>query len=814
MSAPVFTAKQISRVLGCTAARVRQLMAFAQNPCTITVRGQPAQAWGIADFPRKVRERLAALAEIHGCRDVAHLLLSNSATWTPGLPASQIDELQLDVAGARRDVLAPILQRGGYTAKVSALVSQAMSYCPALHPRTVRRWIELAKERDDMQGEWQRPELYLDEKIKSKAEAVPQKSFLDVDAVMHAPALWLACCHELRARTGNNESLNAEKRDILSHVRRHPLMQGKSAQALRKTLDRNWKKFCDSGAISDARQNNPGRSPEATLSPEEIAKAKRLFLETGSVTSALRLLATSPDCSEKVADVILRRRSSKHSIPRTIRRQIAVSDATREYFKSPTKMKRRSFVNPRSLTYIDRGGEEKPLTPGDLFERDDMSNNFLCWVPWPWGGDPCSDRFGVRVARGQNLLMIDAASLYFTSFNFLVRLRDSYRADDIWQWVRGTYRDIGMPRIGERWERGTWASRKLRGDSEAYIEAGHTDELLRLGGMSALGLRVIESQSPTTKIIENRFNFFQTICGTIPTLQIGRQRGEMERENKLWTAMRQGRRDPREHLLSYEQVSEHIEAKLHYLNSEPVEGNLYNGIPAQLWQEGIETKPLSRLDESKAFIFARDKHVITATKCHVMVRFTRQDKTRGAWWFHHRDLHRYEGQRMDVYLDHYTPESGATIVHAEGPERGRVLGHAEHIEGAPQFALGFQTGEDTAAADRLCAGLDRRKAFTDAVIAEYRSIVPGGKRGTRQVRFDDGSGRRSEIVTGAAPSRFEGTANIPSTGAGKNAGRKLVKKAHTLRQQNDWTDEIQARELAKVKQLENKARLRGDLFST
>ena len=45
--------------------------------------------------------------------------------------------------------------------------------------------------------------------------------------------------------------------------------------------------------------------------------------------------------------------------------------------------------------------------------------------------------------------------------------------------------------------------------------------------MAALGLKVITSQSPTTKIIENRFDFFQTICATIPG-QIGRTRGEME----------------------------------------------------------------------------------------------------------------------------------------------------------------------------------------------------------------------------------------------------------------------------------------------
>ncbi len=76
--------------------------------------------------------------------------------------------------------------------------------------------------------------------------------------------------------------------------------------------------------------------------------------------------------------------------------------------------------------------------------------------------------------------------------------------------------------------------------------------MLRLGGMQGLGLRVIESQSPTTKIIENRFNFFQRACQTIRG-QIGRKRGEMERENKIWTACRLGHRDPRDYFLSFEE---------------------------------------------------------------------------------------------------------------------------------------------------------------------------------------------------------------------------------------------------------------------
>jgi len=323
----------------------------------------------------------------------------------------------------------------------------------------------------------------------------------------------------------------------------------------------------------------------------------------------------------------------------------------------------------------------------------------------------------------------------------LIRLRDSYRADDIWSWIYRCYQDTGMPRIGERWERGTWQSRKLRGDPDALIEAGHTGEVERLGGMAALGLKVIVSQSPTTKIIENRFNFLQTIMATIPG-QIGRSRGEMEKINKLWTSCREGHTDPRKHFLSYDEMCDAIESKLHFVNSEPVEGTIYRGIPAALWQKAIAERPLEKLDPAKGYLFSRDKSVITINKCHAAVRYTLPDGGRDVWWFHRPDLYDYQGLRCAVYYDKYNAAAGATIVVAEGREAGKVIGHAELISGCPQFALG---AEDLVT-DR--DGIERKRGFMDSVRSEYRQILPDGRHGARVSSAEDGRGGRVEIRRG------------------------------------------------------------------
>jgi diguanylate cyclase (GGDEF)-like protein len=57
--------------------------------------------------------------------------------------------------------------------------------------------------------------------------------------------------------------------------------------------------------------------------------------------------------------------------------------------------------------------------------------NFCVVVPWPWGGDKCSDKFGVRVGRFQFLPAIEDASDKCVGLSYVIRARDSYRAEDV-----------------------------------------------------------------------------------------------------------------------------------------------------------------------------------------------------------------------------------------------------------------------------------------------------------------------------------------------------------------------------------------------
>jgi hypothetical protein len=558
---------------------------------------------------------------------------------------------------------------------------------------------------------------------------------------------------------------------------------GQSVPARPATLSRWRRAYAASGKKGlEPDYTKCGRKPLAKLNEMEEIAVKQLYIKTGSATTALRLFANTEACSQEAADAILKVRASKHNIPRSIRHQIELPAVVMEHHQSPKRARTHFFINPRSLTYMTPHGEVD-LQVGDLSERDDMSNNFLVWVDWPMGGDPCSDKFGVRIARGQLLCQIDVRSLYFQSFVFLIRLRDSYRADDIWQWVGQSYRDIFVPAIGERWERGIWASNKLRGHA---IEEGHTPNAQRIGGLQSLGKTIIESHSPTTKIIENRFNFFQTACSTIPG-QIGRSRGEMERENKLWTECREGRRDPRKHFLSYAQACEQLEGKMQFVNHEPMEGMLYRGVPADLYNTGVTERgdELVRLAPEQTYLFSRDLRFITCSKAHAMVRYTAPEGGRRAWYFHHPDLYKHEGQRLAVYLDEECPGNGAVVIPIRPGRKPEPIA-CELVEGMPQFALGLDMECGPGAQAMVDASL-RRDRQNAAVRSEYRAIGLAGRRLAKTSQARDGAGRSTTVEQlthtdgrGDRPKKLEHS-RVPDRGASSNP-QPLSNDADYMRQ--------------------------------
>jgi len=796
-----YTAGQIARALSRPTRSVAK--SLRSLPCiSSVVRGGEARLYEVKDLPLEIQSALGRKASSGGYRGVHDLLKSDIKRdrWVPEKTFSMYPEKIQNRALALRDAIcganADLRANCSTVARHACRKLAGDSRIQDLGFESLRKIVTLAFKRDGGRGEMGRPELYL------PAASAQQCSSLKTQAIKSpAPALDALA----QVKEGHGVGPTVEELAHAADLDRAALIEHgiSSKAAMRrvvdaaKTIDPSINRSALAKRIKrmagpGKKQSRRGRPPMIELNDEELALARKIYVIKGSATIALRELATTSICRQEVADVILKRRSSKHTITPALRAQVAaVPQAVRDWHKSPTKVKREAFINPRTLTYIARDGQEKSILPGQFGERDDMSNNFIFWIDWPWGGDPCSDKYGVRIARGQNLLHIDVGSLRFLSMLMLVRLRDSYRADDIWQWVGQGYRDLGMPEIGERWERGIWQANRLHG---VPVEAGHTSQEQRLGGIGALGRKIITSQSPTTKIIENRFRYFQRVCSDIPG-QIGASRGEMEKVNKLWTACREGRRDPRKYFLSYEDSVAALETKLQWMNAEPVEGAIYNGIPNEIWLREGGDQRLTRLRDDQLYLFQRDRTVVTVTKGHVLVRVTAPDKRRQAWYFHNEDLWRHENKRVAIYYDKLAPQSGAFLVHAEGAKANQPIGPAEFVDGCPQFALGIDTAGT--AGDRALSALDRRKAFGNAVRAEYRAL---GINHTiaRGSYTSDGKARSTSVE------KSEQTQPNNISSLGKERGKALIDRAYAGR-----NEEIDIEELDR---LEAEAVARGDIF--
>jgi hypothetical protein len=803
----LWTARELSGIMKVTPQAVSKRLRGIPSKTRI-VRGIQTAAWELQALPSAIRQRIMTSKRDGGHRDFASLAASACAPRQGYHSGIDIADAGSQDAFAKavelRDALRPVLESGLSVAKMAAEAEArlATTSLPLKAKRSLRLVIDRILKNDARAGDFQNIQLYLTEALTwCGAEIQPsQEQAHSTTGPFSESALFEKACEDYEGMVAAIGQRPATRR-VLDWLLKAGLHADRDA--LRMRFNRVWARYQDGARgeelIQDRRLNN-GRDPLVILEEEERRAIQKLVVQTGCTTTACRIYAAKPDCREEVADAILKRRRSKHTLTPTLRAQVAVPAVLHKIHRSPTKAARESFINPRTLTFLNASGEEERILPGMLAERDDMSNNFIFWIKWPWGGDPCSDKYEVRIARGQNLLHIDVGSLRFLSMHMLVRLRDSYRADDIWDWVGRSYRDAGIPQIGERWERGIWTAKKLRG---VEIEAGHTSQEERLGGITALGRRIITSQSPTTKIIENRFRYLQRVCTDIPG-QIGASRGEMEQVNKLWTQCRLGHRDPRDYFLSFEDTVAALESKLQFVNAEPVEGTIYQGIPNELWLREGGDQRMTRLRPEQTYLFHRDRTLVTISKGHAMVRVSDPDGKRQAWYFHHPELWRHEGRRVALYYDKTCPEANPTLVHAEGRELNQVIGEATLIDGCPQFALGAAGAEDNEGRGK--DGIIRRKGAEAAMRAEYRALginhtIARGSYAT------DGRGGSVKVEKGREVRGIDCEGNLDRDTSSDRLRQKAI---DSKRGGIDSYDEDAA--LLKIKQMEADAFQRGEIL--
>lgn len=580
------------------------------------------------------------------------------------------------------------------------------------------------------------------------------------------------------------------------------------------TISRWRRAFEEKGRDGLLPKQPPGRPPLVVPSAGESLSLQRLLVTSnvrdggGSKTSAARMFAQSDACSDALREAILKPRKSKHTLTRTIRRAMDVSENVIAEHRSPRALDLQISTSPGTMRMVrDYLADGTPvfrrLRGGERQSWDDGSINFVVCVPWPAGGCRCSDRWGVKVGRFQLLLGIDDASDFCPGFSFIIRPQSSYRALDSAGAMARAWMDDVLPQ-SVILEKGVW-------DSEVVRNFYH-----------AAGVTVSHVHTPHQKLVENFWNRLWTQISFMPG-QIGRFRGEMERENKELVACQDGRKDPRTIFPSLEESLDAIEAAITLLNSTPIESAEYGSwIPQERYFADLESHPRPALDPGLAWLLAPEQHEWTVRNNGLVGgKVACPIGPSIPYHFGHKTLWSFAGAKVRCYFDPYLNPIRATIVLAEKfkhLDAGEILTQeAECFDDAPlvlRMAERYVVGADDGALQR---GINYRKSFLSAVRTEYRALGFGGRRNGASSTVDDGRGNRASISSGAAVQRAAAE-HSPAVDVGTSplgvadVGGRPAAAGETRRPNQQQTEDDFEAALDRVRALERDALECGDIL--
>lgn len=517
----------------------------------------------------------------------------------------------------------------------------------------------------------------------------------------------------------------------------------KSRDALRKQFKYQLKLWQKNGQVKDQREENgrdssplsqkildlgwfipaaewfylkSNRTKYSGSLPEAIRRTISLPVGTERWPNGLRNallnkigMEEMPTCPEAIREEILeRQKKGKDLVSESIARRITqrCSAAIVQFNRNPTEAALR-FANAAGGSKFTRAsGEYVPLRAGQRMMPDDGSINFCVCVPWKFPTSVTSRKFGVLVGRFQLLLSVDALTQRICARSFVVRPRESYRTEDALHLYNVFMRQHGIP-------------------DEIYHEgnvwnAGRVKDCL-----DSLGVRRQLLHSPHAKqAVEGRFNKLWTVLSCLTGGQIGRYRGEMERENDLLRSCRTGATDPRRVFPMFADALAYMDQAIEEANATPVNTDVGLWVPDELWAEQLAETPLRKFDDSEGWKFAPVCAERTMRN-GVNLKYPMFEELSVPFNFAAPWMHDYETARVGVYFDPWGARETGTVVLRQswnGKKAGEVLGEATQTNDIANYArlmLDLGTGPNDSAR-RI------RQQQISAMRSNRKAIVAGG----------------------------------------------------------------------------------------
>lgn len=430
-----------------------------------------------------------------------------------------------------------------------------------------------------------------------------------------------------------------------------------------------------------------GRPPVADLTSADLNKIASLFLETNRTRKdgSIRLawVRFCEENSNRLGHLV------QNHMPITCI-PTAVKEACRKA-RSSVGHKRGGLARLRHEGAYVPGtmrlthDRSRRLYAGEQASVDDATRNVACWIPWPRGGCPCSDKFGVKLGRWQTLVVHDDASSFIPFFSSVFRVEQSYRGVDAASVIFQTERDVCM---FDQWviEGGVWQSKQA---------------------LSVLAGRFISAKGrPNQKLVENFFGRAWTIIAG-QRGDVGRHRGEIKAASDLYVKARQGQVDPRLHFMPLTQAQEAFVSSVQYLNEKEIRSQTYGvWVPGERWEADLKNNPRMKRNTADEFLLSP---IIKKLKVRSHMIRTTADGPLGVpmvWTFTSDWLHQYEGRDISIHFDPL----------AEWPVKATVtLFNSRKPLGKVQCISAYGESQDRAA--------DLVKAARQSVVIQTRNLA-------------------------------------------------------------------------------------------
>lgn len=499
-------------------------------------------------------------------------------------------------------------------------------------------------------------------------------------------------------------------------------------------------KFSEAGldGLSDQpRSGRPRLCPQ--LNQEEADYLRRAYLRSnlgdgcGSKTAAARWCAKEPDSPFRqcVRDAILKHRSSKHILPRSVLDVLDLCEAEIRRYRDPKSGQNDGQFSPGWLRMASDG--QRLLRAGERQVWDDGSINFGAVVEWPRGWDGVTEASKWRLGRYQLLLGVDCQRDYCPGFSFVIRSNDAYCSADA---------------VAALWR--VWSLAGYAPD-EVVLEGGvwQTERMLRFLDVS--GVQLVSAKGrPNQKLAEGYFDRLWTQMSlNLKSGSIGRTRGENVAETAAWLKCRAGKADPRDHFPVLDHVLDAIEKSVRYLNHEISESKVYgNAVPAELYAaqtvkghalpSGLRRFAMPVREQRKV-----SRHGMVGVRCDCPWGW------KHSYAFTLRDGYALDGAEVTVSFDPQRVGQGA-VVELARPFRGRRAGEivdeaAVCVSPAPAMALdnGFwRFGcTDPREAARSLKRHDRMKIGARVSAFDERGVI------ARHIEKADADGQARELFT-------------------------------------------------------------------